>query len=86
MTITKDDEVRQNFDAFQNLLPDLVATHPGKFALLRHSKVVEFFDTPRDALIHGQSTYDDNLFSIQEVTERAVDLGWFSHAPTDAAV
>ena len=82
----KDREIQRNYEAFKKQLPDLLEDHLGKFALMRGGKVVEFFDTPRDALLHGQRTFDDNLFSVQEVTEAKVDLGWFSRAPTHASV
>ena len=80
-----DDDKRQqavdrNFDAFRAMLPELMKTHGGKFALLRDGEAVEFFDTARDAMIFGQKTYSDGLFSVQEVTDRVVDLGYFSHA------
>ena len=82
----KDIEVRKNYDAFRKLLPGLLETHPGKFALLRDEKVVEFFDTARDALVFAQSQYADGLFSVQEVNDSVVDLGWYSHAPSYATV
>ena len=79
-------EVRRNFDAFIEQLPQLFETHAGKFALLRHSEVVRFFDTARDAMIYGTDQFPDAMFSVQEVTDAVFDLGWFSHAPTHAAV
>ena len=76
----RQEAVDRNFDAFLKKLPELIRTHGGKFALLRDGEVVEFFDTARDAMIFGQKTYSDGLFSVQEVTDRIVDLGYFSHA------
>lgn len=73
-------EVDRNLDAFRSLLPELLQTQPGKFALLRHREIAGFFDTLTDALVAGQKLYSDQLFSIQEVTESSVDLGFFSHA------
>lgn len=73
-------EVDRNLEAFRTQLPGLLKTHAGKYALLRHQEVVEFFDTLTDALIAGQKLYSDQLFSIQEITDSAVDLGFFSHA------
>ncbi|MFQ6017875.1 MAG: hypothetical protein ACE5KF_06735 [Kiloniellaceae bacterium] len=72
--------VDRNFAAFKKLLPELLKTHPGKFALLRDETIVEYFDTARDAMIYGQKEYPDGLFSIQQVTDTVVDLGYFSHA------
>ena len=72
--------VDENFEAFQKLLPELMNTRPGKYALMREGEVVEFFDSARDAMIFGQNQYSDGLFSIQQVVDKIVDLGYFSHA------
>ena len=73
-------EVDRNLEAFRPQIPELLKTHAGKYALLRHQAIVGFFDTLPDALVTGQKLYTDQLFSIQEVTETSVDLGFFSHA------
>jgi hypothetical protein len=73
-------EVDRNLDVFRKQLPELLQTHPGKFALMRHQEIVDYFDTLTDALVAGQKLYSDQQFSIQEVTESSVDLGFFSHA------
>ena len=77
----RDEAIRRNYEALKVQLPELMKTHAGKFALMRDGKVVEFFDTARDAMLHGTRTFADGLFSVQEVSQAAVDLGWFSHAP-----
>lgn len=75
------EQVDRNYEAFVARLPALAKTHRGKFALMRDGEIVEFFDTPRDAYIAGCSLYKaDRLFSIQEIVETPVDLGFFSHA------
>lgn len=71
--------VDANYEAFSRRLPELLRTHPGQFALLRYGEIKAFFPSARKAAQHGQSTFDDGLFSVQEVTDEAVDLGWFSH-------
>jgi hypothetical protein len=73
-------EVDRNLEAFRVQLSSLLRTHAGKYALMRHQEIVGFFDTLADALVAGQKLYSDQLFSIQEVTETSVDLGFFSHA------
>lgn len=74
------EEVRQNYEVFVRQLPDLLKTHGGKFALMRHGSIIEFFDTARDAYFAGIKLYPDQVFSVQEVVEVPVDLGFFSHA------
>ena len=82
----KQKEVESNFRHFKERLPGLLAEHAGKFALMRHGDIVQFFDTARDAMIFGTTEYEDGLFSVQEVTDRVVDLGWYSHAAGHASV
>jgi hypothetical protein len=75
------EQIERNSRAFKEQLPSLIATQRGKFALVRDGQVIEFFDTARDAYVTGQRLFEqDKLFSVQEVTETPVDLGFFSHA------
>lgn len=74
------DQVDRNYAAFTALLPDLMKTSAGKWALLHDAQVEAVFDTARDAQLAGGKLYADGLFSVQEIRDRALDLGWFSHA------
>jgi hypothetical protein len=75
------EQVRANYSAFERKLPTLLTSQRGKFALMRHGEIVEFFDTARDAFVAGQKLFaGDQLFSVQEVIETPIDLGFFSHA------
>jgi hypothetical protein len=81
MTDPRREQIENNYRAFQVALPSLVASHRGKFALMRNGEIVEFFDTARDAYVAGEKIFaSDHLFSVQEVIETPVDLGFFSHA------
>ncbi len=73
-------EVDRNFEAFGAMLPDLLKDYAGKYVLLRGTKLIQKFDTAGDALIYAQAQFPDGLYSIQEVTGRTIDLGFFSHA------
>lgn len=75
-----DREVDANFDAFRTLLPELMATNAGRYVLLRHRQVADVFDDMASALTDGMRRFPDQLFSVQEVTSRPADLGFFSHA------
>lgn len=77
---TQNEEVTRNYTAFVQKLPEIVASHRGKFALMRNAEIVEFFDTAADAFRAGQKIFRDQPFSIQEVTDVPIDLGFFSHA------
>jgi len=75
------EQVKANYLAFEKKVPELLASYRGKFALMRNGEIIDFFDTARDAYIAGQKLYSqDNLFSVQEVIETPVDLGFFSYA------
>lgn len=73
----KQREVEENFEFFQSVLPELLESHFGETALLRHQKIEAFFDTFRDAQTAGEMSYEDGLFSIQKV-EKPIDLGFYS--------
>jgi len=79
-------ELRSNYAAFRELLPVLLAAHRGEYALLRHGDVIGFYDTLRAALVAGRDAYADDLYSVQEVTDRKADLGWYSRVPIDHPV
>lgn len=79
-------EVQRNYEAFAKQLPDLLSTHRGKFALMHDAKIVEFFDTAGDAYKVGIKNHGAGNFSIQEVTDSPVDLGFFNHAVSQRPV
>ena len=73
-------QVEQNYTAFVTQLPKLIKTHAGKFALMHDGKIVEFFDTARDAYVAGSAQYKPGDFSIQEVVSVPGNLGFYSYA------
>ena len=86
MSELHDQQIQQNYEAFMAQLPTLVLTQRGKFALMHDGKIIEFFDTARDAYVAGQQIFPGKIFSIQEVRETPVDLGFFSHAMPQRAI
>lgn len=72
-------EVDRNYDAFVRILGTLLPDHRNQFALMRDAKVVDFFERPGDANRAGVDRYPDQIFSIQEVTDEPIDLGFWSH-------
>ncbi len=73
-------EVDQNYAAFRAKLPELMKTDANRFALMRGGEVIACFDTGRDAIQAGRKMFKDSRFSVQEITNRSADLGYFSHA------
>jgi hypothetical protein len=86
MAESHEQHIRENYEAFLAQLSQLVLTQRGKFALMHNTKIIEFFDTARDAYIAGQQLFPEQVFSVQEVRETPVDLGFFSHAMPHRAV
>lgn len=72
-------EVDRNYDAFVRLLAKILPKHRGQYALMRERKIVAYFDAPGDANIEGTNRFPDGVFSIQEVTDEPIDLGFWSH-------
>ncbi len=72
-------EVDRNYDAFVRQLAIILKCHKDQLALMRDGEVVGFFDTPGGAYRAGTERYDDGIFSIQEVTDEPIDLGFWSH-------
>lgn len=77
---TKQEEVDRNFAFFQAELPKLLPTSRGKYALIRAEKIEGVYETVLDAQTAGTRQFKDGLFSIQQITDEAKDLGLFSHA------
>jgi hypothetical protein len=73
-------EIDRNLEFFLKELPNLLPVHGGKYALLRHQQIIAYFDTIADALSAGNSQFEDKLFSVQQVTDAATNLGFYSHA------
>jgi len=77
-------EVDENYDEFQNLLPDLKAVYPNKFALMKNRKILGFYSSAADASTAGLSFISDGIYSVQQVTDAAIDLGFYNNAvPVD---
>ena len=71
-------EVDQNYDAFQRILASLLPDQRDRYALMRARVVVAIFDTPGAANREGIKRFSDRIFSIQEVTDEPIDLGFYS--------
>lgn len=73
-------EIDQNLEFFMEKLPDLLKDHRNRYVLLNNKSIVGIYDTIRDAQTTGNKLFPDQLYSIQKVSEVAMDLGFFSHA------
>ena len=79
-------ELEDNYKAFEKLMPTFRAPDNGKYVLMRHGKQVNIFDSAKDAVIYAEAQFPDGMYSVQQVTNKIVDLGYFSHAMPNRAV
>ena len=77
---TQQEEVDQNYEAFKEMLSELMESDAGRFALLHNRELVACFDTNHDASQAGRKFPEGKPFSVQKITRKPVDLGYFSHA------
>ena len=71
-------QVDQNYEAFKQQLHELMKSDPGRTALMQNGEVIACFDTDRDAYVSG-SRLLNGPFSLQEIRETPIDLGYYSH-------
>ena len=72
-------EVDRNYDVFTRKLASLLPERRDQFALMRDGKIIDFFVKPGEANRAGVEQFPDGIFSIQEVTDEPIDLGFWSH-------
>lgn len=78
--LTIETEVDQNYEAFRPQLAELIsAERAGQHALMRNREIIDFFASAGDAYRAGKARFSDKLFSVQEVTDKPMYLGYFSH-------
>jgi hypothetical protein len=73
-------EVDQNYAAFEALLPAILPMHRGQFALMKDGQVLGYYSTATDARSAAEMAIRDGLFSIQHVTDSAINLGFYTDA------
>jgi hypothetical protein len=73
------EEVDRNYDAFVRLLGSILPDHRDQLALMKDARILGFYDTPRSALEAASALVPDGIFSLQEVTDEPLDLGFWSH-------
>ena len=74
------EEVDRNYEAFIKELPNILRDHRGKYALMKDGKILNYFSTAADARMAAEAFISDGLFSIQQVTDTPIDLGYFNYA------
>ena len=72
-------QIDANYDAFQRTLAAILPEHRDQHALMRDREIVGYYASVGEAYRAGLARFSDRLFSIQEVTDEPIDLGFFSH-------
>lgn len=80
MTGELEEEADRNYDALMARLGSLLPARRGEWALMRHGEIAGYFPDESRALACGRQSYGDGVYSIQQITDRTVDLGFYSHA------
>jgi len=80
MSADLDLEIERNLFAFLPQIPRLLENHAGEYAVLRNQAVVCIQPRLADAMAIGDLKFPDGIYSIQEVTDKPVELGFFSYA------
>ena len=63
------EEVARNYEAFLAGLPSLMEKHKGRYAVYRHRRLVDIFDSATLAFQFGDHAYDDGQYSVQEIND-----------------
>jgi hypothetical protein len=73
-------EVDENYDEFRKLLPAIIGQHRDKYALMKNRKILGYFSTAQDAREAADSFVSDGIYSIQQVTDTPLNLGFYTNA------
>jgi hypothetical protein len=76
----QNEEVDRNYGAFMRILESLLPDHRDQLALMRDERIVGYFNTPRELLEAAHERFPDGIFSIQEVTDEPLFLGYCQDA------
>ena len=72
-------EVDRNYDFFKTQISQLKKDHLNKFALLHNKEILGFFIGEDDAIEFGTEKYGEGNFSVQQVNDRSIELGYQSY-------
>lgn len=86
MTHAHQYEIEQNYQFFRGFVHSVVGEHRGHYAVLRHRDCVGIYGSLFDAVTESDKKYQDGEFSIQEITDAPLDLGFFSHASSEGGL
>ena len=71
-------EIRENFSYLEGLSID--SEHHGKYAVLRAQKIVNMYASIVEAELAARKAFADGIYSIQQIAQQPVNLGYYSYA------
>jgi hypothetical protein len=80
MNNIQQEEVDKNWEAFQATLPSIIGQYRDKYALMKNQEILGYYSSPQDAKSAADSFIPDGVYSIQQVTEIAANMGFFNYA------
>jgi len=80
MPKTQQQEVDENYREFVKILPSIIGLHMNKFALMKDGGIKGYFSTFEDASAAASQFITDGIYSIQQVSNAVVDLGFYNYA------
>ena len=75
----RQEEVDNNYEAFEKLLSAIIDEHKGEYALMKNMSIISYHKSFYEADEAGQEKYKDGIYSIQKVDEEPINLGYFSY-------
>lgn len=72
-------EVNENYDFFRTQISQLKDEHLNEFALLHDKEISNFFINEDDAIKIGIEKYGEGSFSVQQVNDSHIELGYQSY-------
>ena len=72
-------EIDRNYDALMRVLSTLLPRHRDEIALMRDGEIVGLYKSVRAANREGMARFPDQIFSLQEVTDEPLDLGYWGY-------
>ena len=73
--VAAEKEVGKNYAYFKNMQTKWLVDHISDYALIHRQKLVDFFESEKDAINTGVREYGWGKFSVQSVRDAPIDLG-----------
>ena len=73
-------EVDTNYEAFVAQLPNILEGRRGQYALLHRREIIGYYGSAIEAATDGHRRFGEGGYSVQEVTDEADNLGFYSYA------